>query len=171
MDNLPIKTSFAPIASASARILILGTLPSVQSLARRQNYGNPQNQFWRLIYALFGQTPGEDYENKKAFLQTHRIALWDSIGSATNPGSLDGDIKNIVPNNFDWFFGEYPGIRHIFFNGAKSEQVFKQYYPGYYSAILHTRLPSSSPIPTPAIHNFEDKLKKWLVVKDILDGI
>ena len=168
--QLPLKTSFPPIAQ-QARILILGTLPSVQSFKRQQNYGNPQNQFWRLIYALFGQVPDAAYENKKEFLHAHKIALWDSIRSATNPGSLDGDIKDITPNDFDWFFATHPGIRHIFFNGAKSEQVFKRYYPGYYAAFPHTRLPSSSPIPTPAVRSFEQKLQKWLVIKEVLDAI
>lgn len=171
MEKLPIKSSFEPIADSNARILILGTLPSEQSLARRQNYGNPQNHFWRLVYALYGQTPDEEFERKKTFLHAHRIALWDSIRSATCRGSLDGDIKNITPNDFDWFFKEYPDIRHIFFNGAKSEQVFKRYYPGIYAAVPHTRLPSSSPIPTPAVRNFEDKLKRWTVVREVLNGI
>ncbi|MEI6102024.1 MAG: DNA-deoxyinosine glycosylase, partial [Eubacteriales bacterium] len=139
MEELTIKSSFAPIADQSARILILGTLPSVQSLEKHENYGNPQNHFWRLVYTLFEKTPDALWKDKKEFLHTHRIALWDSIRSATNPGSLDNTLKNITPNDFDWFFASYPKIGHVFFNGAKSEEVFKKYYPAYYNTFPHTR--------------------------------
>lgn len=167
---MPLR-SFPPLAGKDAVILILGSLPSALSIKKRQNYGNPQNHFWRLLYALFGRMPDHDYEKKKAFLLSHKIAMWDSIQSATRPGSLDGGIKNAVPNDFDWFFAEHPDIKHVFFNGAKSEAVFKKHFPALYAAVPHTRLPSSSPIPTSKIRNFDQKLAAWAIVKNIWDGL
>lgn len=161
--------SFPPVAKNNAVILILGALPSIPSLKKRENYGNPHNHFWRLVYALFNQTPDTEYEKKIAFLFSKKIALWDSIASANRRGSLDGAIKNALPNDFDWFFAQHPHIKHIFFNGAKSEAVFKKHFPHFYAAIPHTRLPSSSPIPTSRIRNFEQKLAAWSVVKKIWD--
>jgi TDG/mug DNA glycosylase family protein len=163
--------SFAPISNKDAVILILGSLPSTLSIERHQSYGNPQNHFWRLLYALFGQRPDADYEKKKTFLFSKKIALWDSIASANRAGSLDGSIKNEIPNDFDGFFALHPNIRHVFFNGAKSEAVFKKHFPHYYSAFPHTRLPSSSPIPTPKIRNFDQKLAAWSVVKKVWDDL
>ena len=74
--------SFPPVEQEDAVILILGALPSVPSLKKQENYGNPNNHFWRLIYALFGREPDAEYEKKIAFLLSRKIALWDSIASA-----------------------------------------------------------------------------------------
>ncbi len=48
--------SFAPIAGPRSRILILGTMPGVKSLEKREYYGHPQNTFWKIIYAVFDRT-------------------------------------------------------------------------------------------------------------------
>ena len=45
--------SFPPIEPDRAAVLILGTMPSVRSLEQMQYYGHPQNQFWKLIFALW----------------------------------------------------------------------------------------------------------------------
>jgi len=163
--------SFPPVANNDAVILILGALPSVLSLEKRENYGNPNNHFWRLLYALFGREPNEEYEKKTAFLLSRKIALWDSIKSANRKGSLDVAIRNALPNDFDVFFAEHPHIGHIFFNGAQSEAVFKKHFPHICAAIPHTRLPSSSPIPTSKIRNFDQKLAAWSIVKEIWDKL
>lgn len=171
MNEEQIKYGLPPIADKNARILILGSLPSVLSLKKRQYYGNPHNHFWRMLYALFECMPDKEYENKKEFLLTKKIALWDSVAGAVNPGSLDATMKNVIPNDFDWFFSGHPFIGHIFFNGFKSEEVFRKYFPSFYGSIPHTRLPSSSPIPTPQNRNFEEKLENWKIVKKIWDEL
>ena len=171
MKENNMKYGFPPIADKNARLLILGSLPSVLSLQTRQYYGNPNNHFWRILYALFAAQPDAAYEDKKKFLLSKKIALWDSIAGATNPGSLDGTIQNINPNDFEWFFKEHPRIGHVFFNGSKSEDVFRRYYPSIFNSISHTRLPSSSPIPTQQNRNFEEKLESWRIVKKIWDEL
>ena len=52
MDEL--KRSFPPVADERTRLLVLGSLPGEESLARSQYYANPRNHFWRLIGAVAG---------------------------------------------------------------------------------------------------------------------
>ena len=44
----PLLQGLPPIMDDNARMLILGNMPSVMSLAARQYYANPRNGFWRI---------------------------------------------------------------------------------------------------------------------------
>ena len=57
--------SFEPVVSTHAKILILGTMPSVLSLEKQEYYGNPQNAFWRILFGLWGRpAPAASSETK-----------------------------------------------------------------------------------------------------------
>lgn len=162
-----IKYSFAPIIDYRSKIIIVGSLPGEQSLKKQQYYGNPNNFFWRIIYALFDEPFEEDYVQRCEFIKNHGIALWDAAYSATNINSLDSNIRDEVPNDFEILFKEYPGIRYIIFNGAKAENIYKKYY-GHLD-MPSIRLCSTSPIPTKYAKNFNDRLNAWRIVKETLD--
>ena len=144
-------TSFEPIADVSARVLILGTLPSAASLAAGHNYGHPRNAFWYIMQTLMQRSQEDilaaiasgdlgglltidpavllDFETRKKLLIQNRIALWDSLRSAAREGSsLDSaiDVATEIPNDIPGFLRTHPQVRAIFFNGAKSESVFKR---------------------------------------------
>jgi len=74
--------SFKPLIDNTSRVLILGSMPGVQSLKFQQYYAHPQNHFWWIMFALFNEFPESDYERKLAFIQRKRIALWDSRSRA-----------------------------------------------------------------------------------------
>jgi len=44
-----------PVIDGSSRILMLGSMPGMQSLVKQEYYGNPRNHFWRLLYAVWGE--------------------------------------------------------------------------------------------------------------------
>lgn len=156
------KYSFPPISHPDATILILGTMPSVQSLAASQYYGNPRNAFWKIIFTLFNRPFSTDYEQRKNVLLENRIALWDVLETCVRPGSLDSAIEQEVPNDFNSFLKTHPNITDIYFNGRKAAAYFKQYIKLENECHLVT-LPSTS--PANAGKSFEVKLREWSVIK------
>jgi TDG/mug DNA glycosylase family protein len=163
---------FPPIASADARVLILGSLPGQVSLARRQYYAQPHNAFWRIMGALFGAGPDVPYEQRAERLQAQRIALWDVCKAARRPGSLDSaiDLSTVIPNDFAAFFAAHPDLRCVFTNGGTATRLYTRLVvrdlPAPLRAVPLHPLPSTS--PAHAAMRFEQKLERWRVVADAL---
>ncbi|MFN3389918.1 MAG: DNA-deoxyinosine glycosylase, partial [Allosphingosinicella sp.] len=96
---MDLKRSFPPVVDANTRVLVLGSLPGEQSLARAQYYAHPRNHFWRLIGAVAGvELAALAYPERLEALRAARIGLWDTVGSARRTGSLDGAIRDHRPN-------------------------------------------------------------------------
>ena len=163
--------SFPPIIETDSRILILGSMPGVESLRKREYYGNPRNHFWQIIFALFREDIETNYSKKITFLKKNKIALWDVLSNSERKGSLDSNIKNEEVNDFRKLFKAYPDIVFIGFNGSKAFNSFKKYI-GFNlleeKQIAYKKLPSTSPIPFRNFKTFEDKLAEWKVIKDYL---
>ena len=103
------KSSFAAVADASTRVLILGSLPGEASLRRAQYYAHPQNQFWRLAGAVINaDLAAAAYPDRLQILLRAGIGLWDVISSAERRGSLDADIRNHQPNALAAFAATLP---------------------------------------------------------------
>lgn len=159
-----MKESFPPIVSPTARILILGSMPSEISLERQEYYGNPLNQFWRIMQALYAIPADAAYPSRVAGLQQKGIALWDVLHSCERIGSLDSAIKNPVPNDFAALFASLPQLQLIAFNGAQAGAWFKRWGPQQPSPLKKLVLPSSSPAATIP---FEKKLVAWSELQQI----
>lgn len=160
--------SFAPIASADARILILGSMPGVASLQADQYYAHPQNRFWPIMGRLLGFDPKTTpYAQRMRYLTDAGIALWDVLQSCERSGSLDSAIRRETQrvNDFAAFFAAHPRIRRVYFNGAHAEQVFRRHVlplladDGDDQVLQCIRLPSSS--PAHASLSLDDKLAIW----------
>jgi len=164
-DPEGVKSSFAPVADAAARVLILGSLPGELSLRRQQYYGNPRNQFWKLIGAVLGDDLERlDYEPRLAALRLAGVGLWDVVRSARRDGSLDGAIREHQPNALAQFAATLPALRAIAFNGGKAAAIGRRQL-GEQSRWALLDLPSSSPAHTMA---FERKQARWLELRPYL---
>jgi double-stranded uracil-DNA glycosylase len=162
---------FAPIADRNARTLILGSLPGRKSLEMQQYYAHPQNAFWKLMAALFDGNPASSYAQRTRMLKRHHIAVWDVCATAERPGSLDSAIVNATANDFAQFFRHHPHVRRVFFNGKKSEELFRRRVlpriaPDF-PDIEYAVLPSTS--PAHAGMSFDKKLACWRVIVDRQD--
>lgn len=150
--------SFPPIVNAKTEILILGTMPGSQSLAKQQYYGHPQNQFWKIIYTLYATLPVSDsFEEKVKLLQLHKIGLWDVLAFCERKGSLDMHIKNHKENDIEGLLKQFPKIKKILFNGKPSYHYFQRKFKPV-EGISYSIMPSTSPAYTV---KFEQKLSVW----------
>ena len=160
--------SFPPIASPDSRVLILGSMPGVESLKAGQYYAHPRNAFWHIMGQLFAAGPSLTYEARTACLQSAGIALWDVLRTCVRPGSLDASITEEVANDFPAFFAIHPNITHVFFNGSKAETAFRRHVLPCLPEDRHVlaRLPSTSPAHAAML--LEAKMQAWSVVKNVL---
>jgi hypoxanthine-DNA glycosylase len=158
------KSSFAPVADAGARLLILGSLPGEMSLRIGQYYGNPQNQFWRLMGAALGRPLPDAYEARLAALQGAGVALWDVVRSAVRPGSLDGQIRDHQPNPLADFAATLPRLQAVAFNGKTAAAIGVRALADV-AALELIALPSSSPAYTLA---FDRKAAAWTQLRRFL---
>ncbi|WP_308637270.1 DNA-deoxyinosine glycosylase [Paenibacillus silvisoli] len=158
--------SFPPEIGAGARVLVLGSMPGAESLAKQQYYANARNHLWRVVYGLFGLTPDEEYEDRLAFAKARGIALWDTIASCQREGSLDANIREELPNDIPGLLAEYPSVRCIACNGTKSYDTFRKNFGSLLEqhGITLLKLPSTSPIPTPAMRTTEDRIEAWRIL-------
>ena len=131
---------FPPIAGPAPRVLVLGSMPSVASLDRQQYYGKPQNAFWRIMGELFGAGPELDYAKRCARLAAAGVAVWDVLASCVRPGSLDSaiEMRSAATNDIAGLLAAHPQISHVFFNGRKSEQIFRSRLLADVSAVRPT---------------------------------
>lgn len=155
--------SFSPWNDKRSRILILGSMPGVQSIKKQQYYANPRNQFWPIIYSLFSEPLDRNYNERIFFIQEKGIALWDVIRTCCRTGSLDSKIESETVNDFKGLFNNYPNLKLVAFNGTKAFEVYKKRVGFDLASIEYKLLPSTSPANT---MKFETKLKEWRAITD-----
>ena len=158
----PLLEGFPPVVDDTAGLLILGSFPSVLSLASGQYYGNPRNAFWPITGALFGFDAAAAYETRLAALQSAGVALWDVLHTCRRAGSADAKIdpKSVVANDFAQLLAAYPSITRVCFNGSAAQQLYSRLVD-VDADVDYRLLPSTSPARAmPA----GQKLQAWRVI-------
>jgi len=155
--------SFPAIADSGARVLILGSMPGVESLRAGEYYAHPRNAFWPLMGDLVGASRELAYGARLRRLRKSGIALWDVLAACIREGSLDAaiDESTIIANDLVTFLARHQRISHVYFNGATSERCFRRHVqPGLEPGRLQLqRLPSTS--PAHAAVSYNAKLRAW----------
>ena len=149
-----------PLFDGHSEILILGSFPSVKSRETGFFYGHPQNRFWRVLAALYGETTPASVEEKKALLLRNRVALWDVIQSCEIEGSSDASIRNVVPNDLKVILSAAP-VRRVFTNGGTADALYRKYCEKS-AGLVALRLPSTS--PANARMDLETLIRAWSVL-------
>lgn len=151
----------SPLYDKNSKILILGSFPSQKSREQMFFYGHPQNRFWKVLAAIFESEAPKTVEEKRKFILTNRLALWDVIASCDIIGSSDSSIKNVVPNDLSKILS-VANIKQIFVNGKTAEKYYNKYIAKQIEqeAIC---LPSTS--PANAAWSFERLVDAWKIIK------
>ena len=147
-----------------SKILILGSMPGVKSLAEQQYYAHPQNRFWKVMGNICNEPKLHEYSYglKLTTLLKNNIALWDTIKSCDREGSLDSDIQDETPNDIKSLLNKYPSIKTICLNGNKSYSVFKKYFPNLLEKYNYHKMPSTS--PANARYSLDTLIKEWAII-------
>jgi hypoxanthine-DNA glycosylase len=161
----PRHRSFPPVAGRGARVLILGTLPGVASLAAGRYYAHPRNAFWRLMGDLAGAGPDLLYRRRLARLRAAGLALWDVVAESEREGSADSDIRGVRPTDVPALLRRCPSIRGIVFNGQGAARLYRRHLASAVAAVrpgLQLALaPSTS--PAHATMSYAEKRRHWRV--------
>jgi len=162
---ISLKRSMAPVGSADARLLILGSLPGEASLAAQRYYAHPTNQFWRLLGAAIGEElAGLDYDSRLERLAAREIALWDVVAEARRRGSLDGAIRAATANELANYVATHPRLEAVAFNGKTAAAIGRRAL-GQRRGLTFFELPSSSAALT---RPFAEKANAWKAIGVII---
>lgn len=157
---------FEPWADKNTHTLVVGTMPSAESLRQQMYYAHPQNRFWRYMAELLNNgQPVTTAVERRTLLLRHRLGLWDALAACNRDGSLDSEIKNAEPNDFH----RLPQIKFYIFNGQKAFQYFKKYNGDLLCAEPqnYAVLPSTSPANASIPDNIKFNLWKQVIENTI----
>lgn len=149
-----------PIYDKSSRVLILGSFPSVKSREAGFFYAHPQNRFFRVLSALFGEELPKTNDQRRELLLRHQIAVWDVIKSCDIIGSSDSSITNAEANDISTIL-DACRIQRIFTNGKTAYTLYNKHISPQVG-IAATPLPSTS--PANAAWNMDRLIEEWKAI-------
>ena len=152
---MEMLTGFPPVSREGCRTLILGSMPSVKSLERREYYAHPRNAFWPIMCALLAGEYISDYSARCQMLLDNGIALWDVCKCCRRESSADANIRDAEPNDIGALI-DRTGVERVLINGGTAFALYRRWIKR--DDIPCVRLPSTSPA---YVLSYEKKLAAW----------
>ncbi|MBT8086160.1 MAG: DNA-deoxyinosine glycosylase [Woeseia sp.] len=164
---LPLNEGFAAAASRDARVLVLGSLPGLRSIAAGEYYAHPRNAFWLIVEELFAIPRSAPYHVRIEKLNGAGIGLWDVLHASRRQGSLDAkiDAASAVANDLQGFLNDHPRIELLAFNGKVAAQLFDRHVSAGLLATQLRRITLPSTSPAHAAMTVDEKLRHWRQIK------
>ena len=139
LQGLPAILPDGPI-----RALVLGSFPSVASLASEQYYASPQNRFWGVLaHCDVIADPDAPYAVRVAAVRRRGLAIWDLYARVRRQGSGDDRIRDAEPNEVGTLLAER-GPFPILLNGRRAREWRRHFGELKADPVA---LPSTSPRP------------------------
>jgi len=152
---------FPPVYGEFPEVVILGSFPGIQSLLKKEYYGNPQNHFWHIMEVLYNIDRKLPYSVRTSRLAEHRIALWDVLSGCCRAGSADTRIREPVFNDLAGFLASNPTLRLVVLNGSAAGRYYHQL--AISTPVPAVILPSTSPANTR--FTLAEKVRAWGVIR------
>lgn len=151
-----LLAGLAPVIARDTRVLVLGSVPGVASLAAKQYYAHPRNHFWPVLAAIL-QEPLTTlaYRERLRRIRAHRVGIWDTIVACERRGSLDADIRHALDGEIDRVTRVAKDLRAVCFNGATAARAESAWRD---AGLVTLRLPSTSPAYTRPL---AEKIAAW----------
>ena len=151
-----------PIYNKESKILILGSMPSIQSRDKNFYYAHPKNGFWKVLADVYEEKELLTIEDKINFLLNKKIALYDVIESCDITGSSDSSIRNVKVNDIKSIVDKTK-ITKIYTTGKTAYNLYNKYLKDNVG-IAAICLPSTS--PTNARICYEELLERYKIIKE-----
>lgn len=140
-SDLQEFTALDPIISDDCTILILMSMPGVESEQEHFYFSDSSSHFWELMAALFHE-PAKTREEQLSLLRKHHIGIWSIIKSCLRYQSRDDTIEDIVLNDIRNFLKKYPKIKRIVCISHDTMRLLQEADPR--AAVMASYVPSPS---------------------------
>lgn len=146
------------VLQKAPEVLIIGSAPSVDSLAKQQYYGHKMNHFWPVVssvFQLYSQLPqGQAFSDLPYAERVNRlwqagVIVWDVCQQFVRPGSSDSALQCMCVNPVQDLLVKYPTIHTVGLNGQTAHKLFVKHIVKAGKlprAVRYVCLPSTSPL-------------------------
>lgn len=121
-----VRNPLLPVWDEYCHILILGSMPSPASRAAGFYYMHPQNRFWPVLAAVYGEPVPCTRLDRAAFAIEHGIALWDVLLQCEIRGASDASIAEPTVNPVAELLRD-SGIQRVFTAGTAAARLYRRY--------------------------------------------
>lgn len=155
--------SLKPFLPEKAKVLILGSLPSIATRKANFYYAHKTNRFYKILAGIYQEEEPLTTEERKAFLIKHGIALYDTIYECDIKASSDASIKNVVSTAKQiQEIREKRDIKAVFTTGSLADKVYKK-------NIGNDNIPLPSPSAANASMSLAKLIEAYSVIKQFSD--
>ena len=152
-----IRHPLAPIFDPSSHTLLLGTMPSPKSREAGFYYAHPQNRFWPVLAAVYGEAAPRNDAERRALILGHRLALWDVLARCQIRGASDASIRGAVANDIPSLIKQ-SAISRVFCTGQAAGRYYRSLVEsktGMPCQVLPSTSPANCRVP------FEELVKRY----------
>ncbi|MDH7483926.1 MAG: DNA-deoxyinosine glycosylase, partial [Spirochaetales bacterium] len=129
--------------TGTARLLVLGSFPSIRSMEKGEYYGHERNHFWPLLALAAGLPDAPStYDARRALAVSLGLLIWDMVAICSRRTSSDNNLIIHQLNDIPGLLAANPSLIRIGLNGGLAATLFLRQCTGG-----RMRVRSDAPFP------------------------